>query len=86
MVRPGYRLNDAPDLLPMEPQRSIAMIQDAVAARRDVWIGYLSDGGHASRHIVEPLAVEAGRVRALDRETGLVRNYSVHRLIGVAPA
>ncbi|MFI7586520.1 helicase-associated domain-containing protein [Spongisporangium articulatum] len=75
-----------PELPTMDPAGSIAVLRDAVAERRDVWIGYLENAGHQARHIVEPLAVEAGRVRALDRQTGQIRLYSVHRVIGVVPA
>jgi hypothetical protein len=77
--------DDAPVLVPMDPAGALAVLRDALAARRDVWIGYLEDAGRPVRQIVEPLAVEAGRIRALDRQTGRIRSYSVHRVIAVAP-
>jgi Helicase conserved C-terminal domain len=78
--------DDGPPLEPMDPAGALAVIREAVALRQDVWIGYLEDAGRPVRRMVEPLSVEAGRVRALERSTGKVRNYSVHRLIAVASA
>jgi hypothetical protein len=77
--------DDAPTLVPMDPAGALAVLRDALAARQDVWIGYLEEAGRPVRHIVEPLAVEAGRIRALERQTGRIRSYSVHRVIAVAP-
>jgi predicted DNA-binding transcriptional regulator YafY len=78
--------DDAPALVPMDPAGALAALRDALAARRDVWIAYLEDAGRPVRQIVEPLSVEAGRIRALERQTGKIRSYSVHRVIAVAPA
>jgi hypothetical protein len=75
----------APALVPMDPAGALAVLRDALASRQDVWIGYLEEAGRPVRHIVEPLAVEAGRIRALERQTGRIRSYSVHRVIAVAP-
>ncbi len=77
--------DDAPALVPMDPAGALAVLRDALAARQDVWIGYLEEAGRPVRQIVEPLAVEAGRIRALERQTGRIRSYSVHRVIAVAP-
>jgi hypothetical protein len=82
---PDPSRTDAPALVPMDPAGALAVLRDAVATRSDVWIGYLEDAGRPVRQVVEPLAVEAGRVRALDRQSGQIRNYSVHRVIAVAP-
>jgi hypothetical protein len=75
---------NAPALVPMDPAGALAVLREALAARQDVWIGYLEDAGRPVRHIVEPLSVEAGRIRALERATGRIRSYSVHRVIAVA--
>jgi hypothetical protein len=76
---------NSPALVPMDPAGALAVLRDALAARQDVWIGYLEDAGRPVRQIVEPLSVEAGRIRALERQTGRIRSYSVHRVIAVAP-
>jgi hypothetical protein len=78
-------IDGGPPLEPMDPGGALAVIRDAVARRQDLWIGYLEGAGRPVRQIVEPLSVEAGRVRALERSSGQVRSYSVHRVIGVAP-
>jgi hypothetical protein len=76
---------NAPALVPMDPAGALAVLRDALAGRHDVWIGYLEEAGRPVRQIVEPLSVEAGRIRALERSTGRIRSYSVHRVIAVAP-
>jgi hypothetical protein len=76
---------NAPALVPMDPAGALAVLRDAVAARQDVWIAYLEDAGRPVRQVVEPLSVEAGRIRALERQTGRIRIYSVHRVIAIAP-
>jgi hypothetical protein len=76
---------DSPALVPMDPAGALAALRDAVATGQDVWIGYLEDAGRPVRHVVEPLAIEGGRIRALERQTGRIRSYSVHRVIAVAP-
>jgi Helicase conserved C-terminal domain len=78
--------DDAPALVPMEPAGALAVLREALDSRQDVWIGYLEDAGRPVRQIVEPLSVEGGRIRALERRTGRIRTYSVHRVIAVAPA
>ena len=74
----------APELVPMDPAGALAVLRDAVRTRRDVWIGYLEEAGRPVRQVVEPLSVEAGRIRALERRSGRIRHYSVHRVIAVA--
>jgi predicted DNA-binding transcriptional regulator YafY len=76
---------NAPALVPMDPAGALAVLRDALASRLDVWIGYLEEAGRPVRQIVQPLSVEAGRIRALERATGRIRSYSVHRVIAVAP-
>ena len=76
---------NAPALVPMDPAGALAVLRDALASRLDVWIGYLEEAGRPVRQIVQPLSVEAGRIRALERQTGRIRSYSVHRVIAVAP-
>ncbi|MBT0767474.1 helicase-associated domain-containing protein [Kineosporia sp. J2-2] len=75
---------EPPPLVPMDPAGAIAVLREAAALRRPLWIGYLEDAGKAVRQIIEPLAVEGGRIRALEVASGRVRGYSVHRVIAVA--
>ncbi|GAA3631798.1 helicase-associated domain-containing protein [Kineosporia mesophila] len=84
--RPVASESEPPPLVPMDPAGAIAVLREAAASRRALWIGYLEDAGRPVRQIIEPLAVEGGRIRALELSTGKVRGYSVHRVIAVAGA
>nr|WP_269329329.1 helicase-associated domain-containing protein [Kineosporia babensis] len=82
--RPVVAGAEPPPLVPMDPAGAIAVLRDAAATRRPLWIGYLEDAGKPVRQLIEPLAVEGGRIRALELASGRVRGYSVHRVIAVA--
>ena len=82
--RPVVTGAEPPPMVPMDPAGAIAVLREAAASRRPLWIGYLEDAGRPVRQIIEPLAVEGGRIRALEVATGKVRGYSVHRVIAVA--
>jgi hypothetical protein len=82
--RPAVVGSEPPPLVPMDPAGAIAVLREAAASRRALWIGYLEDAGRPVRQIIEPLAIEGGRIRALELATGKVRGYSVHRVIAVA--
>jgi hypothetical protein len=83
----GGRHDGPPPLVtPMDPAGSLAVLRDAVTARRTVWISYLEDADRHAQARIRPLGVEAGRVRAVDLATGRLRLYPVHRLIGATPA
>ena len=86
LERRRERTRDAPPLPPMDPTTSLAVLRDALGRRRPVWIGYVDASGSTSRHLVEPLGVEGGRITAFDHEQRSVRSYSVHRVTGVAEA
>jgi hypothetical protein len=73
-----------PTLAATDPVSALALLRDAAAARRPVWIGYADAAGHVARRLVEPLSVDAGRITAFDRGSEDVRTFSVHRVTGVA--
>jgi hypothetical protein len=73
-----------PRVIPMDPAGSLAVLRDAVSARRPVWISYLEDADRTVQARIQPLGVEAGRVRAVELSTGRLRLYPVHRVIGAA--
>ncbi|WP_432546103.1 helicase-associated domain-containing protein [Kineococcus sp. SYSU DK004] len=77
---------DAPPLPPLDPATSLALLREAAGQRRAVWVGYVDADGLGSRHLVEPVGVDGGRVTAYDRASGAVRSFSVHRVTGVAAA
>jgi Helicase conserved C-terminal domain len=74
-----------PALSATDPASALALLRDAAAERRPVWIGYADAGGRVARRLVEPLSVDAGRITAFDRGSEEVRTFSVHRVTGVAP-
>lgn len=80
------RVGEGPPLSAMDPAGVLALLRDAAAQRRPLWIGVTDGVGRASRRLVEPLRVEAGRIEVFDRGTEEVRTVSVHRVFGVAPA
>jgi hypothetical protein len=91
-LRLGQRSADAepprtgPRLSPTDPAVTLATLRDAVAGRQRVWIGYADASGRVDRRVVEPLTVDGGRVTAFDHATDEVRDFSVHRVTGVALA
>jgi predicted DNA-binding transcriptional regulator YafY len=70
----------------MDPAGVLAIVRDATARREPLWIGVVDAAGQRSRHLVDPLSVEAGRVQAFDRGAQTVRTFSVQRVVAVAPA
>ncbi|MFL6098827.1 MAG: helicase-associated domain-containing protein [Actinomycetales bacterium] len=78
-AQPGPRLG------PTDPTITLAALRDATAERARVWIGYVDAEGRPVRRVVEPLAIEGGRVKAYDIGSSEVRTFSVHRITGVAP-
>jgi predicted DNA-binding transcriptional regulator YafY len=71
---------------PMDPARTLRILRDALTSGQDTWLGYVDEGtGRPERRVVQPLEVGAGRVRALERASGRIRSYPVHRLIAATP-
>ena len=91
-LRLGQRSADAepprigPRLAPTDPAVTLATLRDAVVGRQRVWIGYADGSGRVDRRVVEPLTVDGGRITAFDHATDEVRDFSVHRVTGVAVA
>jgi hypothetical protein len=74
-----------PRLGPTDPTVTLSALRAAAADRARVWIGYVDGDGRPVRRVVEPLAIEGGRVRAYDIGSSEVRTFSIHRITGVAP-
>jgi hypothetical protein len=64
--------------------QTLAVLQDAVAAGRAVWIGYLNAQGQASNRIIEPQRLAGGYLTAFDYRRDEPRTFAIHRITGVA--
>lgn len=75
-----------PPVPSLDPAVSLAILRDAAADRRTVWVAVADSSGRVTRQLVEPLTVDGGRVTVLDHGQGVQRTLSVHRLTGVVHA
>ena len=62
------------------PADVMALLREAVEARREVWIGYLDNHGTSSERIVRPVEVGGGQLSAYDERTDEVRSFAIHRI------
>ena len=65
---------------PTTPAATIALLRGAVEAKQSVWIGYVDNHGSTIERVVDPVAVEAGRLSAYDHRSEEVRSFAVHRI------
>lgn len=85
-LRAGDTASRASRRAPATPQTTdtLAFLQDAARAGRQVWIGYVDAQGRSTSRVVEPRSVEGGFVVARDHLRQEDRTFSVHRVTGVA--
>jgi Helicase conserved C-terminal domain/WYL domain len=65
------------------PADVLAVLREAAQARRTVWIGYVDNAGATVERVIDPVAVDGGRLRAFDHRTDDERVYALHRITGV---
>jgi hypothetical protein len=65
---------------------TLAVLQEAVRERRDVWLGYVNAQGMASRLFVAPVAMGGGVLEGLDKAHGEIRRFTLHRITSVTLA
>ncbi|HLZ37779.1 MAG TPA: helicase C-terminal domain-containing protein [Mycobacteriales bacterium] len=63
---------------------TLAVLQDAAADGRPLWISYVNAQGQASQRVVEPLRLARGLLEAYDHLHEEVRTFAVHRITAVA--
>lgn len=68
-----------------DPVVALALLREAAADAREVWLEVVGPQGVPSRRRVRPLRVDAGRVRALDTEREAELTVAVHRIGSVTP-
>lgn len=86
LMRRGEGAAAGAEDLATDPVVIAATLREAAAEGGACWIGYADDVGGVSTHLVRPLALEAGRVRAAVGEGDVVRSFGLHRVTGVRPA
>lgn len=69
-----------------DPVLALALLREAAAEGREVWIEIVGSAGSSTRRRVRPLRVDAGRVRAIDPEREAELTVAVHRIASVTPA
>lgn len=77
-ARPG------PALPATEPAVTLALLREAAADHRGVWIGYADADGQAARILFHPGRVDGGRVHGTVEGSTMERSFSIHRITGVA--
>lgn len=68
-----------------DPVLALALLREAAAQGREVWLELIGPGGAPTRRRVRPLRVDAGRVRAIDAEREAELTVAVHRIAHVSP-
>lgn len=64
---------------------TMSVLRDAVTAGASVWLGYVDNDGVSAERVVDPVTITGGQLTAYDHRTDAVRQFSVHRVTGVAP-
>ncbi len=73
-----------PALPAVDPPAALALLREAAATQRPVWLAVTDHTGRRRPARVQPLSVEAGAVVVVDAETGAVQRVSAHRVAAVA--
>ncbi|KUG56790.1 hypothetical protein AVL62_11660 [Serinicoccus chungangensis] len=63
-----------------------ATVREAAVDGQALWIGYADDAGGVATHLVRPLTVEGGRLRASVGDADVTRTFLLHRITRVSPA
>ncbi|WP_028660587.1 helicase C-terminal domain-containing protein [Nocardioides insulae] len=90
-VRAGDRTRaetaaQTPSPLPQPPSDAVAVLREAIDAGAPVLIEYVDDRGVRTDRVVDPVAVDSGRLTAHDHRAEAVRRFAVHRITTVRPA
>jgi len=68
-----------------DPVVTAAVLREASADARPVWVGYVDEVGSVRRLLIRPHHVEAGRVLATVGEADQPRTLMLHRVTGARP-
>jgi hypothetical protein len=70
----------------LDPQRAMALLQQAAHRQASVVIGYIDAAGVATQRVVSPISVRGGQLMAFDPASGRVRDFAIHRVTTVLSA
>jgi len=68
------------------PTRLVERLRAAVQDGQPVWLAYLDETGTVSERVVDPVAVDGGRLTAFDHRSARTRTFALHRISRVAAA
>jgi hypothetical protein len=68
------------------PASALALLREATESSATVVIGYVDDDGSIHDRVVDPLAVEGGRLKGHDHRSDRTRSFAVHRIKAVRHA
>jgi hypothetical protein len=78
-----------PAAAPQVPRTAMAetlkVLRTATETGSSVWLGYVDNDGISGDRVVDPVTLTGGLLTAYDHRTDRVRQFSVHRVTGVAP-
>lgn len=85
-IRVGDRAADVePGLSSLDAAGALAALREALENDDTVVISYVDSDGRSSDRVVDPIALEAGTLVALDQRADVQRSFAIHRISGVRP-
>ena len=87
VLRAGERVEDTKNSSTHHTPRgtstqTLGLLHEALAAGREVWIGYADRSGITTERIVEPLTISGGFLTAFDLRSNEVKTFTVARITG----
>jgi hypothetical protein len=64
---------------------AMAVLQQAVREKANVWVGYVDSHGATMSRLVRPVSLSAGYLRAEDERTETLHTFALHRITAAVP-
>ncbi len=85
-AEPGATVeHDDPGAAPQDPLDTLMILREAVERRAEAWVDLVDDTGRTTRHRLRPVAMDGGRLRAVDPARAVELTVAVHRIAAAAP-
>lgn len=68
-----------------DPLDTLMVLREAVDGHTESWVDLVDDTGRTTRHRLRPVAVDGGRLRAVDPSRAVELTVAVHRIAAAAP-